>query len=271
MIYKLFHRSWAKCLYDRPRDTSNELDVWKYNEYPGILYTAKDQCEVLLRDHEAYEFVNGDFSQVCENLHCRTPNRPGFFFAGPALAGTLCGSQRWCDGGKCEIKTDFVVSTSTTIQPNHSCKSECLEYGKGVQKLKGHDGSNDFLSTIRVCDDSKICKTRKTVVGFGTQMCKEFSKTVPEVDGIRVFFIDETKMIKHILENGLGLQASYDSSRVWMSCAIYCKKTNATSYFTPRIELNKHGLNPYYPDGTLCHSDGNESFYCISYHCLPEV
>lgn len=187
-IYKLFNLSWAKCLYDRPQplDTANELDAWKYNGYPGILYTAKDQCEILLRDHEAYEFVNGDFSQVCENLHCRTPNRPGFFFAGPALTGTLCGTKKWCDGGKCKIKNDLTVSTSTTTRPKymHSCKSECLEYGKGVQKSQHHEGNDDPTTTIRVCDDSKICKTRKTIVAFGTQMCKEFSKKVPEIDGI---------------------------------------------------------------------------------------
>lgn len=28
---------------------------------------------------------------ICENLQCETPNRPGYYFAGPALEGTTCG------------------------------------------------------------------------------------------------------------------------------------------------------------------------------------
>lgn len=71
--------------------------------------------------------------------------------------------------------------------------------------------------------------------------------------------------------NGYGLQASYDNQKIWMSCAIYCKKRGTTSYYAPRIELNDLGINPYYPDGTFCHSDGVESYYCINAHCLPEV
>jgi a disintegrin and metalloproteinase with thrombospondin motifs 18 len=174
-------------LYDRPRqlDSANDLDAWKYSGYPGLSYSAKDQCEILLRDHDAYEFVKGDFSQVCENLHCRTPNRPGFFFAGPALPGTFCGNGKWCNGGKCEFKKHISASTSTTKRPKQTqeiCKSECLKYGKGVQKTKHHAEIDSV--TVNICDDSRICKARKTVVAYGTQKCKEFSKKVPGIDGI---------------------------------------------------------------------------------------
>lgn len=189
--YNKLISSWAKCLYDRPRplDTPTELDAWKYNGYPGLSYTAKDQCEILLRNHDATPFVNGDFSQVCENLHCRVPNRPGFFFAGPALSGTSCGNGKWCDGGTCQFKKHLVTTTSTTSRPTQAygiCKSECFKYGKGVQKTERNDKTN--TETINICDDSKICKTRKTVVAYGTQKCKEFSRKVPEIDGNLFFF-----------------------------------------------------------------------------------
>lgn len=181
-------------MYDRPRPlhVSDELDAWKHSGYPGISYTAKDQCEILLRDQEAYEFVNGDFSQVCENLHCRTPNRVGFFFAGPALPGTICGNGKWCDGGKCQLKKNIITATSTTARPKQTglCKSECLKYGKGTQKTQRYS-ENDIV--INVCDDSKTCKNRKTVVAYGTQKCKEFSEKVPEIDGKR--FIEHKIMI----------------------------------------------------------------------------
>lgn len=89
--YDTFYFSWAKCLFDQPAPVSTDVDAFKYNEYPGVSYTAKAQCEILLRDRNAVIFINGPLSSVCQNLHCRTPNRSGFFFAGPALQGTECG------------------------------------------------------------------------------------------------------------------------------------------------------------------------------------
>jgi a disintegrin and metalloproteinase with thrombospondin motifs 18 len=207
--------SWAKCLYDRPRtfDTSDDFDAWKFSGYPGLSYTAKDQCEILLRDHSAYEFVNGALSQVCENLHCRSPNRPGFFFAGPALQGTDCGNGRWCEGGTCQYRKQITTTTrrstslttattktttattrrtttstkrTTTIRPAHNqnhgvCRSECLQHGKGIQKSSNEVDAERL--TLHVCDDSKVCKTRKSIVTFGTERCKEFSKKIKEIDG----------------------------------------------------------------------------------------
>lgn len=175
-------------MYDRPRtfDTSNDLDAWKFSGYPGLSYTAKDQCEILLRDHEAYEFVNGASAQVCENLHCRTPNRPGFFFAGPALQGTTCGNGKWCDGGTCQNKKEITSASSTSIRPFPDeklgvCNSECLQHGRGVQKSQDYIDSDAVI--IHVCDDKNICKTRKSIVDYGTEKCNEFSKKIQAIDG----------------------------------------------------------------------------------------
>jgi a disintegrin and metalloproteinase with thrombospondin motifs 18 len=192
---KFFIYSWAKCLFDRPRtyDTSDDLDAWKFSGYPGLSYTAKDQCEILLRDHMAYEFVKGDLSQVCDNLHCRTPNKSGFFFAGPALQGTDCGNGKWCEGGSCQYKKKLTTTTkastsiqiTTTMSSNinqnqGACQSECLQQGKGIKKFTDNDSGK---TKIQVCDDEKVCKTRKSVATFGTERCKEFSKNIKEIDG----------------------------------------------------------------------------------------
>lgn len=259
--------SWAKCLNDRPSQPADDMDPWgKFSGYPGISYTAKDQCEILLRDKDAVEFINGQQSSVCENLHCRSPNRSGFFFAGPALQGTECGNRKWCEGGSCVSKK---ILTTTTIKAptlptwgswiTLTCKSECLQFGKGFQmkrrRCSNNDDSCDGVSqSVSLCDDKKVCQSRRSVSDYGTQKCKEFSRKVGTIDA-----------------EGVGLQASHESLRVWMSCAIFCKRKNTNSYFTPRVELNELGVNPYYPDGTLCHQEGNEKFYCIHHHCLPEV
>ena len=218
----------------------------------------------MLRDRDATVFVNGRQATVCDNLHCRTPNKPGFFFAGPALQGTECGYQKWCEGGKCVDRK----SVTTTIKPKvpkwgpwkaSNCKSECIKYSKGYQTKRrfcseSGDSCEGSSFSVDLCDDTNICLKKKSIMDYGTQKCKEFSYKVNSIDS-----------------TGFGLQSSYDSLRLWMPCAIFCKRKNTSSYFTPRIELNELGINPYYPDGTLCHREESENFYCIQHHCLPEV
>ncbi|CRL02070.1 CLUMA_CG015294, isoform A [Clunio marinus] len=254
---------WAKCLFDKPTESVTDLDPWVYSGYPGISYTAKDQCEILLRDRDAYVFDKGQPFSICNNIHCRTPHRPGFFFAGPALQGTACGNNMWCDSGICVDKNVIKTTTSKpkpTWGPWKSslCKSECIKNGKGYQANRRFcsqfgDMCDGLSFSIGICEDRRICETRKTAVEYGTERCREFSKKLDIID-----------------PDGLGLQASHDSRQVWMGCAIFCKRKNTSSYFTPRIQLNELGLNPYFPDGTLCHREGNENFYCIQHHCLPE-
>lgn len=224
--------SWAKCLEDKP-NPPKDLDPWKFHGYPGVSFTAKDQCEILLRDRQAFAFVSGPQSSVCDNLHCRTPKRPGFFFAGPALSGTDCGSGKWCDSGTCVTKMN-TLTTTTTSRPiwgpwlTSSCKSECIKQSKGFQTKKrrcisSSNSCEGTSSSVQVCEDRIICPRRKSVTEYGTEKCKEFSKFIETIDS-------------H------GLQANYDSLQLWMPCAIFCKRKNATSYFTPRVSLKARSL-----------------------------
>lgn len=60
-------------------------------------------------------------------------------------------------------------------------------------------------------------------------------------------------------------------ARLWMGCAIFCRRKDTKSYYTPRLDLNDLGVDPYFPDGTWCHHDGKMNHYCLQHHCLPEV
>lgn len=254
---------WAKCLYDRPTEPPN-IDHSVHGGYPGITYKAKDQCEILIRDNDAYAFTNGALANICDNLHCRSVNKPGIFFAGPALQGTECGAGKWCEGGTCVNKK---ILSTTTMKPKpiwgewkvSNCRSTCIKHGKGFQTKQracseprgGCEGSS---SSVAIYDDRRLCQKRKTTMEYGTQMCKEFSRIIPQID-----------------INGHALQASYDQLRLWAPCAIFCKRKNSLGYFAPRVELNEKGISGYYPDGTFCHREGDENFYCVQNHCLPEV
>ncbi|XP_044735482.1 A disintegrin and metalloproteinase with thrombospondin motifs adt-1-like, partial [Chrysoperla carnea] len=260
---------WAKCLYDTPKKPNKELDHTKFLDLPGQKYTAKKQCEFLLRDRDANILPSQDLSSICYNLQCKTPHRSGFYFAGPALEGTSCGDRKWCIGGDC-VKT-FKPKPVNIIPGGWSewnitkCKSGCIEKSLGYQErrrsctnpvpVNTEEGCDGFGYDVILCKDDKICKTskRKSVTKYATEQCRQFAKRLPELD-----------------PNSSGLQAPHEEARPWMGCAIFCRRKTSGTFYTPRLELNDIGISPYFPDGTWCHKDGGGDYYCVQHHCLPE-
>ena len=102
-------------MFDMPSGSFPNYNHDKYGDNPGQLWTADDQCRILLRDRKAYAFISNDLSvglnfliysnlkfqwnffvwqSICDTMKCRTPNRDGYFNSGPALAGTVCGNGK---------------------------------------------------------------------------------------------------------------------------------------------------------------------------------
>ncbi|XP_048510631.1 A disintegrin and metalloproteinase with thrombospondin motifs adt-2-like isoform X2 [Athalia rosae] len=253
------------------RETNNDktLDHLKYIGLPGKHWTAKKQCEVLLRDKDA---VIVTLSQACQSLQCKSPHRSGYYFAGPALDGTYCAEGRECRGGDClpllQIST---VGESTAIikggwggWTEEACHSGCIKGSQGAQVRRRScnnplprntaTGCEGMGYDVSLCRDDGLCtKKRTTASEYGTLKCSEFSKRIPELDS-----------------QGSGLQAPHEPGRPWMACAIFCRRKDGSAYYTPRIELNDLGLDPYFPDGTWCHADRDENYYCRQHHCLPD-
>lgn len=88
---KDFYFSYAKCLRDSDGIPPKHLDHSHYLDIPGQVFTAKKQCEILLRDRDAVVSPNQELSAICYSMQCKTPHRSGYYFAGPALEGTECG------------------------------------------------------------------------------------------------------------------------------------------------------------------------------------
>lgn len=260
--------SWAKCLFDSNNVPKKNLDHNRYLDEPGRSFTAKKQCEILLRDKNAVVASNQKLDTICYNLQCKTPRRSGFYHAGPALEGTECGWGRYCRGGECTSKIPpkplQVIPGGWGAWKDGTCSSGCIEKSLGYQNRQrqcnnptpvntdqGCEGSS-FESAL--CKDEKICqKTRKSPVEYASQKCKEFSKLLPQLDS-----------------EGVGLQAPHEEGRIWMGCAIFCKRANSPSFYTPRLELNDLNVSPYFPDGTWCHYANGENYYCLQHHCLPK-
>ncbi|CAG9829104.1 unnamed protein product [Diabrotica balteata] len=191
----------------------------------------------------------------------------GHYFAGPALEGTQCGYGQYCYGGTCVKKAlpkpVKVVPGGWGPWKEGVCSSGCIEKSKGNTSkrrlcnnpapLNTDEGCEGSSVQFGLCNDSKVCKGKISAVNYASQKCTEFSKLLPELESV-----------------GTGLQSPHEEGRLWMGCAIFCKRADSGIFYTPRIELNDLGISPYFPDGTWCHSAGNRDFYCLQHHCLPE-
>ncbi|CAH1114535.1 unnamed protein product, partial [Psylliodes chrysocephalus] len=258
---------WAKCLDDRGKIKIN-ADHNKFMDTPGQKYTAKTQCELLLRDRDATVLPTQDLSTICYNLHCKTPHRSGYYFAGPALDGTNCGNGKYCYGGSCLKKAlpkpIKVIPGGWGPWKEESCNSGCIEKSMGHTIKRRQCNNPPPVNTDQgcmgsgvefgLCNDKKVCKQKKlSSIDYASRKCAEFSKVLPELDS-----------------KGSGLQAPHEEGRLWMACAIFCKRGDSGTFYTPRIELNDLGISPYFPDGTWCNRENDVNYYCLQHHCLPE-
>uniref|UniRef100_A0A182NNU2 Peptidase M12B domain-containing protein n=1 Tax=Anopheles dirus TaxID=7168 RepID=A0A182NNU2_9DIPT len=258
--------SWAGCLFETDSKVTSEYDTSKYYDHPGQSWTAKKQCEVLLTDKDAI-LASSELPAICQNLRCRTPHRTGFYFAGPALEGTDCGDSKWCKGGSCvkqKKKPTNTVPGGWSEWTDDECVSGCLEQSKGYKRrtrrcdnpppVNTDQGCEGAALDLAVCDDQALCRANREPVQFyASRRCREFSQLLPRLDPA-----------------GRGIQGPYDSKRLWMSCAIYCKRADNDAYYAPRFDLNDLGVDAYFPDGTLCHQEMGTNYFCQQHHCLPE-
>lgn len=271
------------CLLDA-RNSSEEpsFDHSRYRDLPGREWTAKRQCELLLRDKDASAVT---LYQMCQSLQCETPRRSGYYFAGPALdgtclfvligrspnpvscpLGTYCASGRECRGGECApvlAPDDGQKKGSWGEWKEGTCASGCLRKSKGarVRRRFCEDRSRGVAVACKglhydvlLCKDEGLCKKkRRTADEFATIKCGVFSDRLTELDGA-----------------AKGLQADHEPNEPWMACAIFCRRRDIAAYYAPRMELNDLGLDPYFPDGTWCHAEEGRDYFCRQHHCLPE-
>ena len=52
----------------------------------------------------------------------------------------------------------------------------------------------------------------------------------------------------------------------WLSCAIFCEN-DQSQWYSPRGE---YGRDAFFPDGTWCHRQSGQDYYCQKNLCLPE-
>ncbi|XP_043278023.1 A disintegrin and metalloproteinase with thrombospondin motifs adt-1-like [Venturia canescens] len=243
--------------------------VARYGNFPGRKWNAKKQCELLLRDKDA---VVVSLENACQALRCKSPHRTGYFYAGPALEGTLCARGSECRGGECSPVAvnppDPPQSSGGSEWKKGPCKSGCIVGSKGVRNegppscrhgrrtTNCTEESSANNHPVELCEDDRICAAGKRIpaADFAGKRCEFYALSLPEID-----------------PNGGGLQAPHETLRPWLACAVFCRRTDIASFYTPRIPLYDLGLDPYFPDGTWCHRDQRErDYFCLRHHCLPQ-
>lgn len=113
-------------------------------------------------------------SDICQSLHCRSPHRDGYYFAGPALTGTQCSEGMWCDTGRCVRRPNSIASAPLADKRKGGwsawqvgeCESGCLLGSRGFQRRRrrcdnpvpvppNENCEGSSYDTVR-CDDVKV-------------------------------------------------------------------------------------------------------------------
>nr|XP_012229981.1 PREDICTED: A disintegrin and metalloproteinase with thrombospondin motifs 7-like isoform X1 [Linepithema humile] len=286
--------TWSKCSRDtvkklwnelgkkhgknclRDRTTPEELERYDHSRYhnlPGREWTAKAQCEIYFGDKDANVVSLHD---ICKMLQCETSHKDESTFTGPALEGTYCAVGKECRGGECVpvLEPPYILSYCDVDNWSEwkisTCKSNCLKDSKGVRhkrrscihgRRRTASCGKPYYDMI-LCDDSKLCdfENRTTISEFATAKCIEFNNVIEHLK-----FSD-----KEELEMGPGFQNFYNVNEPWLACTIHCQRKNLFSFYAPRFEMLSFSIDPYFPDGTLCHYENSKRYYCRQHYCLPE-
>lgn len=242
--------------------------AWNHSVFkglPGQRWDATAQCQIFLREEDAGIQDPSKIEEVCTSIVCVSPRRISSYLAGPALEGTHCGGTNWCRGGICvpwgADGPGEVVAGGWGDWTHGECTSGCVQGGTGhmvsrrvcdsppaKNSVEGCMGSELRTS---LCPDDKVCgvSPRKTVTQLASEMCQVVASLKPEIQAV-------------------GRQLSYNAEMAWQACALYCQKTNSTSFWTPRYEFqHQPHIVTHLPDGTPCNLG---QYVCLNRSCVPK-
>ncbi|XP_067211027.1 A disintegrin and metalloproteinase with thrombospondin motifs adt-2-like isoform X2 [Linepithema humile] len=277
-----------KCLRNQARsinlDDAYAFYHLRYHDLPGREWTAKAQCELHFRDHNANVVTLHD---ICDTLECEVPStsndKTSYNRIGAPLDGTYCAPRKECRGGKCVPVQEPPYIFNYYRKDKWSewevgpCKSSCIEKSKGVQirrrfcvhrNKRTANCKGPYYDVVMCNDFSCNFFTSQTIYQFALKMCWTLSKAMERFRG-------PTIQLENRIESSWK-QASHDVEKPWIACTIFCLLKNTSTYYLVReimfdFERYPYILFPYFPDGTWCHKDKDgQDYYCRQHYCLPE-
>ena len=101
-------------------------------------------------------------------------------------------------------------------------------------------------SQYSLCEPSnEKCQEMVDITDMTSAMCQAWAYILPFLN-----------------EDGVGRQLHQDNAKgSWLPCSVFCQ-TKTGTWYSPRQELRRYYLSATLPDGTLCHEEKGEKFYC---------
>ncbi|XP_023317760.1 uncharacterized protein LOC106660321 [Trichogramma pretiosum] len=238
-----------KCLLDGPEsEASIGSDALQQQvmELPGRRWSAKRQCEILLKNRKA---VVVESENLCRALKCQSPYEKATFSAGPALDGTACQLDKECRAGDCLDKRPISSSVSNNESINELHNGIC----------------ND------AADTTTACKKRRRAEKYAGERCRTHSQQGIAVAGVQMRHESERpwRACMIFCKQSYG-QDSFANDTL-ISLLDLQKGQAGCRHQRPR-DSNGNEDAAYFPDGTWCHSDHNDrlDYFCRKRRCTPK-
>ena len=137
-----------------------------------------------------------------------------------------------------------VVPHEEAQQTNSRCEASCTPGSLGAVRRSG--GAS-------LCQPSQSqCHQELPVTELSSRRCEAWARIFP-----------------FLHSPGRGRQILQDPAKgSWLACSVFCQTVSGT-WYSPRTELQQYHLSAALPEGTLCHSSEEESYYCQVSHLHP--
>ena len=276
-----------------------------FGNLPGLIYTPSKQCQIYTQDKNARLYIRSTEGldkpnqEICTGLKCKVSDgNSGYYTAGPALEGTVCGRNHYCIKSECIPLNDHDIkqimadarhnqnnveplppppqeevglkqATWSEWFPWSNCESGCILGAKGSRKryrkcniprhLKDLKTSNCPGSAVHVDICDHECRAVKPATSFAQTECQKYRSS--------------KRRLYHEL-TGDGKQPSHNAKYPEQSCTVYCQlQKSSEEYYSPHVEIvGMKDIQIYFPDGTRCHQDKhrNINYYCRKGICWEE-
>ena len=238
-----------------------------FGNLPGLVYTPREQCQLYTQDKNARLYIrresasatdiNKPNDQICIGLQCKvSENNSGYYTAGPALEGTVCGKDHYCIKSQCTYMTQERIkqimsdaqenqNSIATLPPEPAevvgleqatwsswsswtaCESACILGSTGSRKRH------------RTCNTprrlTELGKTRCRGDFYSVQLCDHQCRAVRPARSFAEVQCQNYRNAKARLErelNGWGKQPSHNPSHPEQACMVYCQTHDKTYYLS---------------------------------------
>ena len=276
-----------------------------FGNLPGLIYTPSKQCQIYTQDKNARLYIKSSRrldqpnNEICTGLRCKVSDgNSGYYTAGPALEGTVCGNSHYCIKSDCvhlsERQIKAIMSDARKNQNNietlppapaeevgldkaswsewyawSDCKSGCILGSKGSRKryrkcniprhLKDLSKSNCPGSAFEVDICDHFCPAVKPAKSFAQFECQKYRES-------------KRRLYREL--TGDGKQPSHNAKYPEQACTVYCQLAKENSeYYSPNVEIvGMKEIQIHFPDGTRCHKDKKNAinYYCKKGNCWRE-